>query len=642
MSHSTHYPDLNSALIHQDFYAAVNGAWEAQAIIPSNQSQIGCSDDARDRIEHQLRADFDRLLASPATPVSPELATFLAYYRQARDDHQRAQDGVAPLRPYLDRLNALTSLADLPDLLTDWFNEGLPTPFSLTVAPDSHNPQQHVLTIGDPRLIFRTRQAYAPGDPTRHRLTPIFNHMARTLLQRVGYSSDQATTILHQATQFDATMAPVTQTTAERFDPKYADNPAPLAQVTATLPDFDLRRLFARLLPSQPDQLVIENPAGLRQLGRLLTPSRFDWIKGWLILWTVLAADQTLDASFHAVASEFNRALVGQATVASADQTAFHQATYLFDEVVGAYYGRRYFGPQAKRAVTRMVHHLIDGYRTRLAANDWLSKATRTQAIHKLDCLGVKVGYPDHLPALYARLTVDAHRSFFANTQAILRVFFQSDYFNLLDQPVDHSRWGLAGHIVNAYYDPQFNEIVFPAGILQAPLYTPHQSLSANYGGIGTIIAHEISHAFDNTGARYAADGTLTNWWTPRDLDRFNRRALRLVTAFDGVSLAGEHLDGRQTLAENIADAGGLSCALAALKQTPHPDLKTFFISYATAYRTKQTPAALHQQMLANVHAPGKLRVNCQVVNLTDFYTTFHIRPGDGMYVAPQDRVRLW
>ncbi len=280
----------------------------------------------------------------------------------------------------------------------------------------------------------------------------------------------------------------------------------------------------------------------------------------------------------------------------------------------------------------------------RLEKNDWLTEKTRQQAIVKLNHLGIHVGYPDQIAPIFAKLvTVPKAEdgTLFENTADFIRTI-ETENFAKLTQPVDRNKWEMGAATVNAYYSPSKNIIVFPAAILQAPFYSLEQSSSANYGGIGAVIAHEISHAFDNNGAQFDEYGNMHNWWQESDLAHFKTLSEEMIAEFDGLEYAGATVNGKLTVSENIADAGGLSCALEAAKEEPDVDLAAFFVNWATIWRMKATKQ--YQQLLLNidVHAPNALRANIQVQNLAAFYETFNVTKADQMYLAPAKRVAIW
>lgn len=291
-----------------------------------------------------------------------------------------------------------------------------------------------------------------------------------------------------------------------------------------------------------------------------------------------------------------------------------------------------------------MIKEMIRVYKKRLEENSWLSQATKEKAIIKLDKLGVQVGYPESIPArfdAYKTVTAEDGGTLLSNALAFSKIEAK-DRFSKWNKPVDRSEWEMSADTVNAYYHPFRNVIVFPAAILQAPFYSLEQSSSANFGGIGAVIAHEISHAFDNNGAKFDEFGNLNNWWTEEDLEQFQNKAQAMIDEFDGLSLADATVNGKLTVSENIADAGGLSCALEAAKSEKDFSFEEFFVSWATIWRTKAKKE--YQQLLLqiDVHAPAKLRANVQLQNIDEFYETFGITEQDEMYQKPEKRVHIW
>lgn len=281
---------------------------------------------------------------------------------------------------------------------------------------------------------------------------------------------------------------------------------------------------------------------------------------------------------------------------------------------------------------------MIDVYKERLAKNDWLTPETREKAIVKLNVIKPYIGYPEELPARYKDKVVDESASLFENALAFARVEIKHSW-SKWNQPVDYKEWGMPAHMVNAYYNPQKNLIVFPAAILQAPFYDLHQSSSANYGGIGAVIAHEISHAFDTNGASFDENGSLKDWWTESDYAAFKEKTQKVIDQFDGQESYGAKINGKLTVSENVADLGGIAAALEAAKREPDFSAEEFFHNFARIWRMKGRPELMKLMASVDVHAPAKLRVNVQVPNFDDFFTTYDVKEGDGMWRSPEDRV---
>ena len=277
----------------------------------------------------------------------------------------------------------------------------------------------------------------------------------------------------------------------------------------------------------------------------------------------------------------------------------------------------------------------------RLKENTWLEDETKKYAVKKLETLNILVGYPDKYDEVYDKLVVDEKESFFSNTMRFSKIMAEHEYAKW-NTTVKKLEWGMSSNTVNAYYNPSVNHICFPAAILQAPFYSLTQTKSENYGGIGAVIGHEISHAFDNNGSQFDENGNLKNWWTKKDYETFDEKAKAMIDLFDGIEFSGGKINGKLTVSENIADAGGLSCALEALKNGGEYNLEEFFINWAKIWRIKAKKEYLDYVIKVDVHAPGELRANIQPRNLDDFYKTFNVEENDKMYLEKKKRVNIW
>lgn len=319
----------------------------------------------------------------------------------------------------------------------------------------------------------------------------------------------------------------------------------------------------------------------------------------------------------------------------SQEKEAYYKANNLFDDVIGVYYGRTYFGEDAKADVEDMIHRMIDVYEQRINANEWLSKQ---KAITKLRALVLKIGYPDKIEHVYDLFQVEDD---LYSTQSNMQEVDWKYNFAKLYKPVDRSEWYMPSNLINACYDPQRNDITFPAAILQAPFYDLKASRATNYGGIGVVIAHEISHAFDNNGAKYDEFGNMKNWWTKKDFAKFEKRTQTEIDLFDGIKYGPVTLNGKQIVSENIADQGGLTAGIEANKNE-HGDMQELFKNYARIWASKESLEIIKTIAAFDVHAPGPERVNVQVQCQPEFYKAFNVQEGDGMWLDPDKQVVIW
>lgn len=631
---------MSNEAYRKDLYEAVNGAWEKTAVIPDDKPTTGGFADLADGVEKQLMADLADFDQGKKQYDNPLMAQVIKLYRVAKNFDKRDADGFSPLKPDLDRVTKLSNFDDLKGQLAQWYRD-LPTPFGIQVDADMQDTAKNVVYAFAPSLFLPDKPYYDADNENGQSLMQIFKQMSLKLLTMVDNSDEKAQQILEGALAFDQSLVPLVKSAEDWADYTSMYNPKDFktfAQYSNTL---DLGQLVTDLLGQQPDQIIVAEPNYFEHINDALNPAAFANFKSWLYLNTILGATNLLSETFRQVGSTFNRALSGSKVAMSQTKSAYYAATNRFSQVVGDYYGRTYFGDAARRDVQHMVQTMIDVYKKRLSENDWLSAATKEKAILKLNKIVIKVGYPDQVKAIYNQMHVAEDQSFYENSKAISAVILE-DNLDKINRPVDRTEWGMPAQMVNAMYDPSRNDITFPAAILQAPFYSLDQSASENYGGIGAVIAHEISHAFDNNGAKFDEYGNMNNWWTESDYAIFKKLTQAMIDEFDGLPYAGGTVNGKLVVSENVADAGGLSCALEAAKANADTDLRAFFINWSRIWRMKATDQYKQLRLATDVHAPNVLRANEQPKNLTAFYETFGVQPGDGMYLAPDKRVKIW
>ncbi len=632
---------INKDLIKDDLYEAVNGAWIKDAKIPDDKPATGGFNDLVDEIDKQMMADFEDYADGKKTSDDPRFNEMIKLYRVAKKFDLRKKVGPVPLQRLLASVTALDSYADYQKQWKNWVLMGLPSPVSFDIDADMKNATVYALFVSSPSLILPDKSYYEPAKKDQHdQLMKLWAAMVKELLLKLDYTEEQAAQLIKEAQAFDALLAPNVKSAEEAADYSKMYNPQTVAELAASTDQLDLAAVIKQLVGATPDKVIVMEPAYFKALNSILK-DHFDLFKSWALINVVRDNASYLDDEMREINGRYSRALSGSKKPVSQQKFAYYLARDIFSQVAGDYYGKTYFGPQAKADVHHMVEQMIAVYKQRLTNNTWLSKATRDKAVLKLDKLGIQVGYPDKIPSLYDHLKVDELESLIANLNQ-LSIVASKDMFSRWNKPVDRMRWEMSAATVNAYYHPFKNIIVFPAAILQAPFYSLKQTSSQNYGGIGAVIAHEISHAFDNNGALFDEYGNLNNWWTPEDSAHFKELAQKMIAEFDGLPIAGQKVNGKLTVSENIADGGGLSCALEAAKEEDDFNAQEFFINWATIWRMKATQQYEQLLLSIDVHAPQKLRANVQAQNQADFYTAFGIQPGDQMYKAPEDRVNIW
>lgn len=632
---------VNNELIKDDLYEAVNGEWLKTAKIPDDKPATGGFNDLVDEIDKQLMDDFDAYAAGKEKSDDSRFNEMIKLYRLAKKFDWRKKVGPQPLKRMLASVENLNSYEDYQSQWKNWILAGMPSPISFDIDADMKNATVYALFASSPSLILPDKSYYEAEKKAQHdQLLQLWSSMVEALMDKLGYSKEGAKRIIDDAIKFDALLAPNVKSAEEAADYSKMYNPQTVAELASATNQLDIAAIIKQLVGEEPEKVIVTEPEYFKALNKTLQDN-FELFKNWALIRVIRENASYLDDEMREINGRYGRALSGSKKPVSQRKFAFYLARDMFSQVAGDYYGKKYFGPQAKADVHHMVEQMIKVYKGRLTNNQWLSKDTRDKAILKLDKLGIQVGYPDKIPALYDQFKADEEESLIANLNQ-LTVTANKELFSRWNKPVDRMRWEMSAATVNAYYHPFKNIIVFPAAILQAPFYSLKQSSSQNYGGIGAVIAHEISHAFDNNGSLFDEFGNLNNWWTDEDSAHFKQLAQKMIEEFDGIPFAGQRVNGKLTVSENIADAGGLSCALEAAKTEADFNAQEFFINWATIWRMKATEQYMQLLLSIDVHAPQKLRANIQAENLDDFYTAFDIKPGDKMYRAPEDRVHIW
>ncbi|WP_019781151.1 M13-type metalloendopeptidase, partial [Streptococcus sobrinus] len=513
-------------------------------------------------------------------------------------------------------------------------------PFS--VSPDFMDARTNVLWAEAPSTILPDTTYYEAGNEKGKELLALWRKCQEDLLPKFGFSDQEITEMLDKILELDAKLAKYVLSNEESSEYVKLYHPYDWADFTKLAPELPLDAIFMDILGQVPDKVIVPEERFWTDFAKdYYSQSNWSAFKAVLVRAAAFSYNSYLTDEIRILSGAFTRALSGTPQAMDQKKAAYYLAQGPYNQAIGLWYAGQKFSPEAKSDVEAKVATMIEVYKERLAKNDWLQKATIDKAITKLNAITPHIGYPEKLPETYEKKVINENLSLVENAQMLSQISI-AHAWSKWNQPVDRSEWHMPAHMVNAYYDPQQNQIVFPAAILQAPFYSLPQSSSANYGGIGAVIAHEISHAFDTNGASFDENGSLKNWWTEADYAAFKERTDKVVQQFDGLDFAGGKINGKLTVSENVADLGGLACALEAAKKDADFSAKDYFTNFATIWRMKAREEYLQLLISIDVHAPGKLRTNVQVANFDDFFTTFEVKEGDGMWRAPEDRVIIW
>ncbi len=630
---------IQKDLIKDNLYLAVNQDWLEEAEIADDKVATGGFLTVRDDIEELMMEEVNRMDQGQVKLEDDSLEEFVAFYRLAKDFESIDQAGASPIRPLVEKILALSSFEEFDQQLLDLVQAGSAVPFDFSISPHMKDTSRYSLYLHSPSIILPEKGYY--GTDEGDQLLELYRAAMLKVLSLVGFDSAEAEDYIEQALTFDDDLSQRVKSREEAADYAKNFNPRTLDQVDDYSQAFSFQSLFKSLINSQVDEVIVTHPEFFEDYGSLVDEKDFDQLKAWMLVRTIQEEASYLSEDIRQAMGTYSLALSGQSELQSRDKHAYYASLAFFDQPLGIYYGKKYFGPRARADVEEMIDRMVEIYKNRLSNNSWLSQTTIARAIEKLDALIPLIAYPEDYIDLYRQFKVDPTQGFYANYSHFQRLTldFQCQRWN---QEVDRSEWGMSAVTVNAYFNPNANVICFPAAILQAPFYDFNQSRSENFGGIGAVIAHEISHAFDNNGAKFDEKGNMNNWWQEEDFAHFEAMAEQMVECFDGLEAEAGPVNGRLTVSENIADQGGLAAAYEAMIEEDQADPQAFFINWAKIWCKKSRPEYARLLLKVDVHAPNEIRANRVPQLLDGFHQSFDTQPGDGMYLAPEDRLIIW
>ncbi|MFF2481660.1 M13 family metallopeptidase [Paenibacillus sp. NPDC058071] len=633
--------EVGKMKLQDDFYEAVNAKWLETTELPADKVIIGGLVDLDTNVKKQVTADLAKMAAEGRDKSDDEIGNMVKFYKLASDRDKLNEQGYEALKADIEKIKSIKSLSEFAKNQKELYFKGLALPFSLTLLSDMKDATKNGLYLEAPIPTMPDKSYYAAENPQSEIFLGLYKKMLSELLVKVGESELEAERIAGEAVDFEQDFVQYILSPAEYSNIEAIYNPKTIDELKAYSKTIDLEKFLVDVAGKAPKHISVISVKYFENLDKVINDKNWDKIKSWTYATFVLKSAPLLTDDFVAASTQLSRALSGQEKMASTDETVHNIVNSAFKDVVGKYYGETHFGPEARKDVTGMVESMLGIYKEKLQENDWMSEATKTEAIKKLDNMKIHVGYPDKLDNRYSSIKVDENKSLFENNQAIQTILSKSN-FAKFDQTVDRDEWRMSANTANMTYQPLTNTITFPAASLQAPFYDKNQSASENYGGIGAIIAHEISHGFDPNGAKFDEIGNMINWWTEEDYKKYEEKGQAFIEQYSKVEYLGQKVNGQQTLTENIADIGGLMVALEATKQLPDANLKEFYQSWAIIWRQKARPEIEQLLLAIDSHSPNKVRVNTGVANTNDFYSTFDVKEGDAMYIAPEERLSLW
>jgi putative endopeptidase len=629
-----------------DFARYANGHWLDTAQIPPDRASWGSFAMLRERSLQQVREILEALPKdSPAGSNEQKLGDF---YRAYLDTDAIDRAGLAPAQAGLGAIAAARTHEDLARLLGRP-DLRLTAPLAFGITPDEKDPDHYMVVIVQSGLGMPDRDYYLKDEPVYTALRAKYAAHIERLMKLAGRSdaADAAKSILELETQIATAHWP----RAKRRERDLTYNPHGREELPAFAPGFPWPALLAGAGLEEQPRFIVREPDAVQSLGVLFDKTPVERWQTYLTYHYLAGNADVLPKAFDDEVFDFyRRTLHGQEQPQARWKRSVSSVDGALGEAAGELYVQRYFPPASKQQMLELVENLRAAYRQHIENLPWMTAATKKVALQKLAAFHPKIGYPDKWRD-YSALAVKPDDAF--GNLARAESFEWRRQLKQLGGPTDRGEWGMTPQTINAYYNPTFNEVVFPAAILQPPFFDPHADAAVNYGAVGGVIGHEMGHGFDDQGSKSDARGVLHTWWQPQDTDAFHARVDRLVAQYDGFTvLPGLNINGRLTLGENIGDLGGLSVARDAYHRSLHgkpaPVLagltgdQRFFLSWAQVWREKQRDENLRSQVTSDPHSPGQFRINGVVRNIDAWYSAFAVRPGEKLYLPPDERVRIW
>lgn len=645
-----------SVAVGQDFYQHVNGGWQKANPLTPDRSRNGqfniLSDTSEVRIKNIVMG-LDATNPAPGT-IAFKVATI---YNQAMDSTRRNELGVKPIKPILDRIEK-TADADMDDLFL-FMHANYGSPF-IGAGPMENlaNSNEYAMYVSGAPLGLGDRDYYLKSDKRSVEVLNAYKKLIEKQMVNAGYSKSAAKRVAKNVIKYETALADSTWTREESRNIPAMYNPRDIKFLKSEYPSIDWDNFFVKTMGiATPEQVIVTELRTVKQgdnLKRSMTPRE---IKD-LYLWEVVnGASGTLSDAFNDANFEFNKIMSGITEQRPRWKRALGATEGALGDAIGELYVERYFPQSSKDYMIGLVENLRTALGKHIINLDWMSDDTKLNAIKKLNAITVKIGYPDKWKD-YSTMNIDPALSYAENMHNV-SMWHQQETYNKWGKPVDKTEWGMTPQTINAYYNPMANEIVFPAGILQAPFFDPNSSDAENYGGIGVVIGHEITHGFDDQGRNFDADGNMVNWWTEEDAAKFADKTKALIDQYSAVEvLPGLHANGAYTLGENIADQGGLRVSMTAFLDSQKKKgidvtseealidgidpIKVFYMNYANIWAGNIRDAEIRNLTNADVHSLAKYRVNVGLSNIDPFFKAFNITDGQPMFRPEAERVVIW
>lgn len=642
--------NLNDSVAPQeDFYAYACGGWMESNPLKPEYSRFGTFDQLGENTRQQVK-DLVTGLDSKNAVKGSAAQQIGDLYAMGMDSVRLNEQGAAPVMNDLQTINS-TNRQDIIDLMASMV--GIDAFFGTGVDADMMNSDMNTMYWQQGGLGLGDRDYYLEDSENTSKIREAYKTYIKTITSLVGYDAETQQRVVDNVMRIETALAQAAMSREELRDPAASYNPMSLDQIAKEYPNVDLRRYFAKQGIENIDTVIIGQPKSLAAVNELMGNETEEALRDYLTVGYLASAANYLSDDFINANFELRRVISGVQQLQPRWKRALAIPNGMLGEAVGQLYVEKYFPQSSKDKMLKLVENLKVALGQHIDALTWMSDSTKAQAQEKLATFTVKIGFPDKWRD-YSTLTIDPEKSYWENVQAAIK---HNVDFSLADygKPVDKTRWYMPPQTVNAYYSPLSNEICFPAGILQAPFFDPEADDALNYGAIGVVIGHEMTHGFDDQGRQFDKEGNLKNWWAESDAQAFNQLADVLVAQFDSVVVheeTGTRANGRFTLGENIADQGGLRVAMTAYKNSQKdapaeiidgftPEQR-FYLAYANVWAGNIRDEEILSRTKTDPHSLGRWRVNATLRNIEEFFQAFDIKEGDAMYRPIEERVIIW
>ncbi len=638
----------------QDFYQFATGGWQKLHLLPAAYSRYGSFDMLQENVNKQVNSILTDLVKKKYKEGTTE-KKLSDFYKLAMDSVRRNQEGLTPVMPLLQEIEAANSLEALKAIQLKYSKLGIGVPFGSGFYADDKNVTMNILQLYQGGLTLGQKDWYVNNDQATVDVREAYKKHIVRMFKLYGFNEAQAQQKEADIFRFETMLALISKSNTELRDPQANYNKMTLKEFETNYPNIPLAAMSKAdgIAPSYIQEMIVGQPAffaGYDKLAALMSAEELKAIMEWDLIMSSASylSDEVREANFDF----FGKTMKGRKQDFPLWKRSTNQVESAMGEALGKMYCARFFPASSKKMMEDLVHNLQVSLGQRIDAQTWMSDSTKANAHDKLDRFYVKIGYPNKWTD-YSKLTIDPSKSFFENVLATRIFAIDKAIAEKAGKPVDKDEWHMTPQTVNAYYNPTTNEICFPAGILQRPFFDPKADAAFNYGAIGVVIGHEMTHGFDDQGRQYDASGNLHDWWTASDAKGFDERAKMYAHFFDAIEvLPGLHANGEFTLGENLADHGGLQVSFNAFKNaTQAKPLKTvdgftpdqrFFIAYAGVWGQNITEKEIRNRVKTDPHSLGEWRVNGALPHINAWYDAFGVKQGDKMYLPESSRLQLW